>query len=75
MGLEKNTDKTKAIVCTPGYIRGKCSEASYKRRDTTEGETFRERKRAMLSCKIYGVIVAASSLRGHMVRRHGKRPS
>ena len=45
MGLETNLDKTKALVCTPGYIWGKWSEAAYKRRATREGGTFREKKR------------------------------
>ena len=45
MGLETNLEKTKDLVCTSGYIWGKCSEAAYKRRATGEGGTFRERKR------------------------------
>ena len=38
VGLKKNLYKTKALVCTPGYIWEKWSESKYKRRDTGEGE-------------------------------------
>ena len=68
MELEPNLDKTKALVCTPGYIWGKWSDESYTRIATREGETFRERKRARVSCKVCGVTVAALSLKGKMVR-------
>ena len=34
MGLETNLDKTKAIVCTPGYIWVNFSGAAYKHRAT-----------------------------------------
>ena len=66
MGLEKNLEKTKYLVCTHGYIWGEWSEAAYKRRSTGEGETFRERKQARVSCTVCRVTVAASSLKGHM---------
>ena len=72
MGLYMNLEKTKAPVCTPGYIWGKWSEEAYKRRATGEGETFRERKRARVNCTIRGVIVAELYLREHMVRQHRK---
>ena len=45
MGLEMNLEKTKAIVCTPGFIWEKWGELAYKRRATGEGETFRGRKK------------------------------
>ena len=48
--LENNLKKMKAIICTPGYIWGKWSEATYKRRDTGEGVTFRDRNRLGVSC-------------------------
>ena len=34
MGLEKNLKKTKAMVCTPGFIWGKWGELAYKRKMT-----------------------------------------
>ena len=71
VGLETNLEKAKVMVCTPGYIWGKWSEAAYKHRDTEEGETLRERKWARVSCSECGVAVAESSLRGHMERQHG----
>ena len=66
VGLETNLDKTKTLLCTTGYIRGKWSEKAYKHRTTREGATFRERKRERASCTEYGVTVAASSVKGHM---------
>ena len=44
MQLETNLDNNKALVCTPGYIYGKWSDAVYKQRYTGEWKTFRERK-------------------------------
>ena len=34
VGLENTLEKTKALVCTSGYIWGKWSEAAYKRKAT-----------------------------------------
>ena len=65
-----NLDKTKNLVCTPGYIWGKWSEAAYKRRASKEGETFRERKPVRISFTVCGVTVSASSLKGHMDRQN-----
>ena len=72
MGLEKNLENTETLVCTPGYIWGKWSEVAYKCRATGEGETFRERNRARVSCKVCGVTVVVSFLKGHMLRQHGR---
>ena len=44
VGLNTNLEKTKALVCNPGYMWVKWSEAAYKRRDTREGVTLRDRK-------------------------------
>ena len=35
--LDTNLEKTKAMVCTPGFIWGKTSKVVYKRRVTREG--------------------------------------
>ena len=59
---------------TPGYIWGEGSEAAYKCRATGERETFRERKRERVSCIVCGVTVAPLSLKGHMVKQHGRIP-
>ena len=74
MGLERNLEKTKSLLCTPGYIWGKGSEAAYKLISTGERKSFRERKRVRLSCTVYGVIVVASSLKGYIVRQPGRSP-
>ena len=74
VGLRKNLEKTKALVCTPGYIWESCNEAAYKRRDIGEGETFRMGKRARVSCTVCWVTVALSSLKGNMERQHVRRP-
>ena len=74
MVLVNNLYKTKALVCTPGYIWGKLSDAAYKRRATGEGETFRERKQARVSCTLCRVTVTAFSLKGHMLSQHDRSP-
>ena len=40
IGLEKNLDKTKAMVCTPDFILGKWGEQSYKKQATGEAENL-----------------------------------
>ena len=70
VGLETNLEKTKALVCTLGYIWGNWSKAAYKRRATGEGEIFRERKRAKVSYSECGVTVVASSLKRHTERQN-----
>ena len=72
MGLETNLEKTKALVCTPGYIWGKCSEADYKRRSTGEGATFRERNRVRVICTVFMVKVATLSMKVHVLRQHDR---
>ena len=56
----------------PGFIWGQHKVEVYKRRDAGEGPTFRKRKRTRVSCKEYGGTMAASSLRHHIERSHGK---
>ena len=45
---------------------GEWSKAAYKRRDKGEGETFREKKRSMVSFSECGVALAETYLKGHM---------
>ena len=59
MGLETNLKKTKAMVCTQGFIWGKWGDLAYKRRATGEGETFRERKKTRVSYTTCSVTVEA----------------
>ena len=58
-------------MCTPGYIYGKWSETAYKRRVSGEGETFRERKWAKVTCTLCELTVTVLSLKGHT---EGDRP-
>ena len=71
MGLETNLYKTKAMVCTPGFIWGKVGGVAYKRGATGEVETSIEQKKARVRCAICDVIVVASYLKAHIVRSHG----
>ena len=51
--MDTNLEKTKDLVCTPGYIWGKWSEAANKRRAIREGENFREPASTM----IFNIVV------------------
>ena len=63
--------KTKAMVCTPGFVWGQHGSVAYKRRETREGGNFRERRRTRVSCANFGGTMAASSLCHHIERSHG----
>ena len=71
MGLETNLKNSKTIVCTPGYIWGNCGEHAYTRRETGEGEKYRDRNMLQVSYAECGVTVAQSYLKQHMVSLHG----
>ena len=49
-GMEMNLEKTKTMVCTPGFIWGQVRNEAYKLRAMGEGETFWEIKRTRGSC-------------------------
>ena len=72
VGLQMNLNKTKDMICTPGLIGEKQGSEAYKRQATGEGPTFWERKRTRVSCEECGETMAASSLRHHMERAHGR---
>ena len=72
--LEKNLDKIKAMVFTPGFIWVQIGEYAYKRRSTGEGVKCRERKRMRVSCSECGALMADSSLRHYIRRSHGVIP-
>ena len=63
--------KTKAMVCTPGFIWGNWGELAYKGHATGEGATLRERNKTRVSCSTCGVTVVASYFKSHMARNHG----
>ena len=50
VGLERNLDKTKAIICTPGFICVHTGNEAYKQRAMGEGENVWERKQTRVSC-------------------------
>ena len=66
-----NLGKTKAMVCTPGFIWGEWGELAYKGQSTREGATLRERNKTRVSCCTCGVTVAAPYLKSHMARNRG----
>ena len=74
VGLETNSDKTKAMTCYPHAIRGGVSSESYLRRwgEREGGSTFRARQRRRVTCSVCGKDLAASSLREHMRVQHGR---
>ena len=41
MGLDTKLERTKVVVCNPGFIWGKWGEQSYKQRAMGEGAKFR----------------------------------
>ena len=47
--LETILEETKATVFTPGFVWGQIGEEAYKRRATSEGATFQERKQTRVS--------------------------
>ena len=66
MGMEANLNKTKVMVCTPGFVWGEWGETEYKRLETAEGATFRQQKKMWVSCTVCGVTVVASYLETYM---------
>ena len=69
--LQNNIGKTKAVLCTPGFIWGQLIVKEYKRRATGEEATFREQKKTRVSCEECRIEMTALSLRDHMERSHG----
>ena len=70
--LIQNLGKTKAMVCTPGFIWGQQRTFFYKRRAMGEGDTFWDRKKTRVICTEYGGEMVVSSLCPHMERTHGR---
>ena len=71
VGLQTNLNKTKGVICTPGFIWGQQGAEAYKRKATGEGPTFRERNRTRLRCEECGDTMAAYSIHHNMERAHG----
>ena len=70
VGLQKNLGKTKAMVCTPGFIWGQQGESEYKKRATGEAANVLERNRNMVIFKECEVMLEESSLRHRIERTH-----
>ena len=60
--LKTNLNKTKAVICTPGFIWGQQGAEVYKQLSTGEGPTFWESKRTRVSFEECGETMDASSL-------------
>ena len=72
VGLKTNTDKTEVMICHPGHISHRVTDAAYGRRLGHGGLSFRERNRQRVECPICKVGLAQSSLSRHMQTRHGQ---
>ena len=73
VGLQTNVDKTVSMACQPCWAgSGNRNAEGYRRRITGEGKSFRERQRERVACGKCGVEIAAGSLSGHLMTRHGK---
>ena len=71
VGIDANLENTNSVVCTSGFTWGKWSKEAFTRQVAGEGATFRERKRTRLIFLECGEMVAALSLKCHMVQQHG----
>ena len=71
VGLQTNLNKTKGVICTPGFIWGQQGAEAYKRKATGEGPTFRESNRTRVRCEECGDTMAAYSIRHNMERANG----
>ena len=73
VGLLTNVAKTVSMVCQPCRAgSGNRTPDGYRRRVTGEGLSYRERKRERVACGECGVEIAAGSLSGHLMTRHGR---
>ena len=61
------------MACHPCWEgTGNRTKEGYRRRLTGNGSSFRERKQERVACGECGAELAAGSLSGHMMTRHGK---
>ena len=59
VGLQTNLGKTKAMVCTPGFIWVHKVESLYKRWEMGDVAKFMERDQTRVSYEICGAMIAA----------------
>ena len=69
VGLETNVKKTQAMICTPGRIRTRLPEASYRRMrqgivSAAEWDTL------MVQCQEFNTTISANSMRRHLADQH-----
>ena len=70
-GLETNTTKTQAMVCTPGKIRNQLSRTSYRHmREGNGGIEGDEWERRMVVCQKCSKAMRNGSLRQHLAGVH-----
>ena len=62
VGLQKNSTKTKVMVCTPVFKWGWKEEAAYRHRITGEGPTYREQKQVWIKRSLCGIGLTRGSL-------------
>ena len=73
VGLLTNVDKTVSMACQPCRAgSGNRTPDGYRRRVTGEGLSYRERQRERVACGECGEEIAAGSLSGHLMTRHGR---
>ena len=71
MGLETNTTKTQAMVCTPGRIHIQLSQESYQlMREGRGGQEGGEWERRVVVCRKCGNSMQNRSLRQHLAGVH-----
>ena len=71
VGFQTNLNKTKGVICKPGFIWGQQGSEAYKRQAIEEGPNFWESKRTRVCCKECGDTMDSSPMRHHMERAHG----
>ena len=65
--LQKNVRKTVGMVCHPCQAAGNITKATYGRRITGEGHSYRERQRDRVESEECGEQLAVGSLLSHMM--------
>ena len=71
-GLEINVNKTKVMMCHPGFIKTHFSNARCKRRITGEGPSPQQHKKTAVNCPKRNKKMNKASLLAHMERIHGE---
>ena len=70
VGLQNNVGKTVRMVFRPCQAAGTQLEASYRRRITGDGPSYRDLQKGQKQCRECGEDMAARSVAGHMNTQH-----